>query len=750
VPLFNRRRANSASDQYNRRENSMVPRWTRPPERNTAEWIDMFSKSPRLAVVNRIASDLSFCSGRLYQVDGNGEEREMTSHPFLDFFDNCNPLYEYSSAAIWQLHEIYLLLKGEGYFIIERDAIGRPAELWPVPIHWVYMTPYLNHPLYSIRTTSGSIIEVPVEDMFIQKTLNPLDPTMRGLGEAESLSDEVETDEYAAKFQKRFFYNDATPNVVISMPGSSDEQRKRFRTEWLERFQGVFKAHGIATVGGETQVHRLGDHMKDLDMVEGRKFLRDASLEHFGMPREIMGITENSNRSTAEAAQFIYAQNVLTPRLVRREEAVNKQIIPAFGDDLVWRYDDIVPRNVEFDKTRALEGWNAGILLKDEARDLLDFAPAKTGGNVYKSSFSDTFIGEDEDPVEITAGLAAMQYNEPEDTRDTRDTQDTINVENDAGKSAAIEIEDPEDDSIEILDAYGEKASGRRVSLSAAERSEVAALRECGATFEVAMMKFFRAQTRLIAAALGETTKADNDVWVGMSEYFNDDGSANYEAWNLLDAATQEGLARKFASSLIDWTKENATLQKIFEPLWRQTYGTGAAHAQKLYGVQAVNRPELVSTAKLRGGQRIAHIQQVTKDRIGQIVYSGIEHGDSTKKIAASILEDLGGKPGDKKIEARAKLIARQEATTSLTAGQHDMMYNAGAMTKTWHHRPQKNPRDGTPPGTADHVELDGVERQITEKFLTNLGNKLEHPRDPTAPAEEVINCRCYLTYGGF
>ena len=47
------------------------------------------------------------------------------------------------------------------------------------------------------------------------KQLNPLDPFMRGLGVAESVADEVEIDEYAAKFQKRFFYNDATPPLCL-------------------------------------------------------------------------------------------------------------------------------------------------------------------------------------------------------------------------------------------------------------------------------------------------------------------------------------------------------------------------------------------------------------------------------------------------------------------------------------------------------------------------------------------------------
>lgn len=715
------------ADEYLRTENSMIPRWARPPERNTAEWIKTFSTSPRLAVVNRIASDLSFASGKLYAVDNNGEEKEITAHPFLDLWDNLNPLHEYSSAALWQLHEIYLLLKGEAYFVIERDDNGRPTELWPVPTHWVFTTPYLGFPFYRIRTSSGALLEIPVEDMFIMKTLNPLDPFMRGLGEAESVSDEVETDEYASKFQKRFFYNDATPNLVISMPGSSDEQRKRFRADWLEKFRGIFNSHSVATVDGNAIFNKIGDSMKDMDMVNGRIYLRDAVLEHFGVPREIMGITENSNRATAEAAQFIYAQNVLTPRLQRREDAVNKQLLPAFGDNLIWRYDEIIPRNQEFDKARAIEGWNAGLLLKDEARDLLDH-PAATKGKIYKGTFSDVYIGENQDPVEATNALAEMEYEAPGAMPDNN-----------------VEIEDTEaDDIVEIVDAYGRK-SARKINLTAAQRSEDNATREMGAAFEVATLKYFREQSRRIMSALGENEKADaRTPWSVFAAFIRDDGEPDVAAWLGLDNAKREEVTHNFISGLIDWTSETKTLSKIYDPLWRKAYDTGAAHAQKLYGVHSIKRPELVSTAKLKGGARVQEIAQTTKDKIGQIVADGITNGDSTRTIAEAIKNET-----EIESKSRAKLIARQEVSTSLTTGQYDMMKAAGATTKTWHSRPQKNPRDGKN-GTPNHVAMNGETVTIDGVF----SNGLRFPKDPeysgSDSAEQCINCHCYITYGGF
>ena len=63
---------------------------------------------------------------------------------------------------------------------------------------------------------TDQLLVLPVEcNLLFRVRLNPIDPFKRGLGQAEALADEIETDEYAAKFQKRFFFNDATPNLII-------------------------------------------------------------------------------------------------------------------------------------------------------------------------------------------------------------------------------------------------------------------------------------------------------------------------------------------------------------------------------------------------------------------------------------------------------------------------------------------------------------------------------------------------------
>ena len=706
----------------------MVPRWTTPPERNTQEWIEAFRTNPRLAVIERIAGDLAYAKGKLYRVDEAGEEHELTDHPFLEFWKHPNPLHEMSNAALWRLLEIYLKLKGEGYFIIEKDEAGRPAELWPVPTHWVQQTPYLDHPFYTVRLTSGVIMPVSVDDMFVMKDLNPVDPFRRGLGQAEALADEIETDEYAAKFQKRFFFNDATPNLVIAMPKSTEEQRRRFRAEWMEKFRGHFKSHGVATVNGEVIVNKVGDNMKDMDMVNGRTFLRNAVLEHFGVPREIMGITESSNRATSEAAQYIYAQNVLMPSLLRREEAINEQIIPLFGPDLVWHYDDIVPRNQEFDKAKALDGWNAGLLTKDEARELLDMPPAAVGGDVYKATFSDLFLPADEDPAEAMSALT------PVDGAETAQEggQSVVEVEGLEGVDPASDGEGEARETVEIAGLKKQKAAEelKAVRLKDAQRLLMQAEREQGRRFEIATAKYFREQSNRIAAAVNGTQKAERSVWDilldGVAEYDTDGAGA----WFKLDEAERMSLVDAFVLGLIDWSGEESVLASIFTPLWQESYRKGAEVASRVYGLEAIQRPELVSVAKLRGGARVRHITQTTQKEISRIVAAGLENGDGRATIAGQIQQEM------QTTSARARTIAAQECNSSLLSGHFDMAKRSGATWKTWHVTNIAVARDS-------HKALNGKRIPIDATFP----NGCRFPCDPDCgKPEEVVNCHCTLT----
>ena len=732
IEIFRRR---SPRNEYlDRDPRNFVSRWARPPSRNTAEWLATFSTSPRLAVVDRIASDLANVGGRLLRINPDGSETEVTNHPFLDFMDQPNPLYEMTGSAIWRLHELYLLLVGESFFLIERDAHGFPAELWNVPPHWVKMTPHLGNPTYQIITPGGLSMSVPVDDMFVMKHLNPLDPFMRGLGTAESIADEVEIDEYAAKFQKRFFYNDATPPVVFTMPTSTEEQREAFMARWNKRYRGVENSHRAAAISGEVTVHELGKgDGKNLGFIESRVAMRDAVLEHFGVPREIMGITENSNRATADSAQYIYAKNVLMPRLRNREEAINKQLLPLFGTDLVWRFDAVIPYDKDFDKAKALDGWNAGLMTKNEARELMDLA-AVEGGDIFKAQSGDLYLNDTDDSAAITqAAQQPAPTAEPADTE--KATAPTLSLTPSASETT---IDTPDVSDFGAM--YFDRKAKQRVNISEALHKEDQLLEADEQLFERAVTQHFSEQQAAISRAIGLTEKALPAALSELEPYLLPDGTFDPELWGILTEAEQKRLTAAVTAGLLNWEAEAKKLTELFRPLWKKAYDDGAKLGEETYGIFGIDKPEFVTPAKINGGKRVVGIQQTTQKAIADIIAAGIANGTSQSELKKAIQSEMGT------TKSRAKLIARQETATALATGQFDMMRAAGAKTKTWHHRDQRDPRDGTN-GKVNHVILEGETVPIDGVF----SNGLRYPRDPDdGRPEQLINCRCYLTYGGF
>ena len=429
------------------------------------------------------------------------------------------------------------------------------------------------------------------------------------------------------------------------------------------------------------------------------------------------------SRATADAAQYIYAKNVLMPRLRNREEAINKQLLPLFslGEHYVWRFDSIIPYDKDFDKAKALDGWQSGLLMKNEARELLDLASVE-GGDVYRASGNDLFLRATDDAAALSQ---ATQQPEPAPAPEA--------------EPAADKALTPSDDEFVVVE-YGEK-SAHRVNVSAALRKEDKIAKDDGKLFEEAVARHFSEQMTAISKALGLTAKAEpSPLLAPLDDYLLEDGTFDPELWALLSEVEQQRLTAGIAAGLLDWKAEAKKLTALFTPLWKKAYDDGAALNAESYGLIGIDRPDFVSAAKINGGKRIAGIEQTTRDSIADIIARGIANGVSQSELKKSILSEMDASP------ARAKLIARQETATALATGQFDMMRAAGAKTKTWHHRQQRNPRDGTN-GKPNHVAMEGETVPMDAKF----SNGLRYPRDPEdGRPEQLINCRCYLTYGGF
>src|SRR3990172_8390675 len=206
------------------------------PERSTAELLNTFNTSPWARACSlRVADALSAVHWRLFVAKKNGrvvqnsalqkspygarrtllkqalgEEQatEITEHLLLDLLRDGNS--EFQGPDLWWLHSIFLDLIGDAFYVKQRNALGVPEALWPVPPHWGTGTPTPSRPVYTVSYRSW-VKEIPQTELCWAKNPNPVNPYWRGAGIAKPLDDELELDEFAVKHRKAFFRNNARP-----------------------------------------------------------------------------------------------------------------------------------------------------------------------------------------------------------------------------------------------------------------------------------------------------------------------------------------------------------------------------------------------------------------------------------------------------------------------------------------------------------------------------------------------------------
>jgi SPP1 gp7 family putative phage head morphogenesis protein len=369
-------------------ENALTPRYSNPPRRGTAQWIDLFMKSPRMAPIHKISADVATAGYGLY-VNNTKPRRKIEEHVGLKLLKKPCPIAEITEYTLFYLTELYTLLpSGESFWLLERNGFGVPAEIWIIPPHWVLETPTVSRPFFTILpqgNTSFRTIYAEPRDIIWFKDPDPLNPYGRGRGRAEGIGDEMETDEYMAKWAKKFFYNDAVPPVIGMMPGADPNVIDRQEEKWNSKYGGMNNAHKTAWINWDAKFHTLKETTKEMDFIESRRNLRDACNNFWSMSGELFGILENSNRSTIDLAYELYAKNVFSIRLKAIDDTLNRQFWPQYDEKLYIEHDSVVPTDKEFELKKSESGLKNGGITVDEWRHTngYDSLPDGKGNILY-------------------------------------------------------------------------------------------------------------------------------------------------------------------------------------------------------------------------------------------------------------------------------------------------------------------------------------------------------------------------------
>jgi phage portal protein BeeE len=325
---------------------------------------------------------------RLAELKAADQLVEIEDHPLLTLLKDPNAFHV--GTSVRRLFQLYLDLVGESFGVIERNEFGVPASVWPVPPHWISATPIASAPFFEIEVGTFRA-QVPVSEMIWMAEANPENPYERGRGTAQSLGDELDVSEYIVKFQKSFFWNQARPDLLVYSDEMTPEQTRSLENYWDARTRSFWRAFRPLFLNFKPEILEIKKSFSEMQMTDLSSEKRDTIVQVFGIPPEIIGIIESSNRATIQAADDLYARYVLEPRLEFWREYMQERLAPEYDERIIVDY--VSP--VEEDKTHALEVAKAApwSITVDEWREMQGRAALEAeAGEVYAIPLNLQFV----------------------------------------------------------------------------------------------------------------------------------------------------------------------------------------------------------------------------------------------------------------------------------------------------------------------------------------------------------------------
>jgi HK97 family phage portal protein len=294
------------------------------------------------ACITTLAESVSAIPFRF--VSGNNSEPIQNPKSEIENLFN-NPHPQLDRFQFWELIVIWLCLRGEAFIYPIPNSIGNRQSaianlliLCPDHLHEIILNGQLAGWRYTASGISafsfgdsalahssfGSIL-LPEELIHI-KTPNPFN-FWRGLSPLTVAWLSAQTDYAAAQFMKGLMFNNADTGLIVTTDAQlSPEQREVIEAALRNRKRSAGTPDKPVFLGGGVKIEKPSISAVDLQFLENRKFNRQEICAIFKVPQELIGFTEDANRSVSDAMRLNFMENRVAP-LCRRLEAAMQPLI---------------------------------------------------------------------------------------------------------------------------------------------------------------------------------------------------------------------------------------------------------------------------------------------------------------------------------------------------------------------------------------------------------------------------------------
>lgn len=318
-----------------------------------------------------------------------GNRRTVQDGPLAELLTQT-PNPEQDAPDYYRTVMGWMLIEGNAYAYIERDARGTPVGLWPLPSTAVEIgrTP-ARQLFYNVKITTDVQVAGPVpesarvgpESILHYKAFGV---GAYGLSPIRQIREAVATSLAAQEYMGRFYAQDASPGGVVQVPDElSDTQFRRLEKQWNERHQGVSRSHLLAILEGGATWQKTGLAPQDAAFVATQKWETVEVARAFGIPPHMIGDVERSTSwGSGVAEQGIgFVTYTLTPWITRLEWVARRGLLAALDPQLRlrWRVDALQRGDTKSRYEGYQIGRNWGWLSANDIRTFEDLDPIDAG-----------------------------------------------------------------------------------------------------------------------------------------------------------------------------------------------------------------------------------------------------------------------------------------------------------------------------------------------------------------------------------
>jgi HK97 family phage portal protein len=305
---------------------------------------------------------------------------EVLEHPLLSLLRQVNPVH--NSFDLWELTTFYQEALGSAYWLLNFDPLGVPVEIWILPAQNVRPKRDPNSPRlvdyyeYQVGATRSTYRP---EQIIHFRYPDPKDPYTNGLAPLRAAWEQCAISSDYLAFKKATWENTAIPAAIVSPDDvMGEEERDRLETEWNAKFRRGGAGRALIAETG-MRVNILSHSMGDLQALAEYGATREEIANAFHVP--VSFLSRETNLANLQAAEHQHMAKAIFPRLQRRDEKLNEQLIPLYDPSgrLFLASEDPVPFNQEIAWKQQEIDLKYGITTINEVRQDRGLPPVSWG-----------------------------------------------------------------------------------------------------------------------------------------------------------------------------------------------------------------------------------------------------------------------------------------------------------------------------------------------------------------------------------